>query len=146
MPKQASDNSVKRDSRMRASRDAIDSLVSRYETVQAAEVGQILHRNADRSGRQAEALREDDQLIGFLVESQYHFPTFQFDRESGRIKDLVLYANKKLGASKDPYGALSWWETPIRMAEAQSPLDLLLAGKLSEKLVDNAFRALQMGM
>lgn len=126
--------------------DAIESLTSKYETIKAGEVGQILYPNASQSRGRVQSLRENDQLLGFQIGSHYHFPVFQFDLEKNCIKELVVYANKKLKVSKDPYGALSWWETPVRMARGVTPLQLLVKGELTQKFIDNVFASYRAGM
>ncbi|MFF1945116.1 hypothetical protein ACFVWF_23600 [Rhodococcus qingshengii] len=42
-----------------------------------------------------------------------------------------------LNAETDPWGAIAWWETPIRIAGAKTPLELLARGQLTTKLVDH---------
>lgn len=127
-------------------RTMIESMVSRHATVSIDRVGQCLFPAETRLIDRIQDLREDDHLLGFRLGSRDQFPAFQFDWERRCIKEMVVYANRKLGVSRDPYGSLAWWETPIRMANEMTPLQLLSKNDLNQTLIDNVFASYRAGM
>ncbi len=66
------------------------------------------------AGTQAEfeEHRHRSQLIGLPSQDGYRYPKFQFDLQQGDIYEVVGEVNELLGASRDPWGAASWWLYP----------------------------------
>lgn len=125
---------------------AIEALISDCPMLKSGQVGRILYPHASQSRGRIQAMREADSVIGIKYGSHYKFPEFQFDIMKGCVKEPVEYANKKLQASKDPYGALSWWKTPVRMGDGLSPLELLEKDALNRTFIDNLFASHRLGM
>ncbi|MBY6382345.1 hypothetical protein HG717_00130 [Rhodococcus erythropolis] len=87
----------------------------------------------------AQKRRQVGELLGLPVGSRpdYRYPEFQLDRDQHKVKDVVVYANKKIRALDDPYGAASWWLTKSDLLDGRSPLADLESGDLTEIAVDN---------
>lgn len=115
------------------------SVFDRLATLTSSEVGRILSPSSAGNRAVAQKKRQAGELIGLPVGSRpdYRYPEFQLDRDNHKVKDLVVYANKKIRALDDPYGAASWWLTKSDLLDGRSPLEDLDAGDLTEIAIDN---------
>ncbi len=114
-----------------------ESLRRRLSCIRSAEAANLLYRNHSDAELRLEALRGAFSLIRLPHGPNWEYPTFQFDIAARAVIPIVTHANADLKAEIDPWGALAWWETPIRIAGTQTPLELLARGQLTTKLVDN---------
>ena len=109
-------------------------LLSAVETVDAEEVHAILSSGDPRglATRCAEG-----QLIVLRGAGVDRYPAFQFDRKRSEIVDVAAYANAKVGAATDPWGAADWWRTPSRVLGDRSPMDVLTEYELTRAHIDS---------
>ncbi|MDJ0105441.1 hypothetical protein QM646_03430 [Rhodococcus erythropolis] len=114
-----------------------ESLRRRFSCIRSAEAANLLYRNHSDAELRLEALSGAFSLIRLPRGLNWEYPAFQFDIAARAVIPIVTYANADLKAEIDPWGALAWWETPIRIAGTQTPLELLARGQLTTKLVDN---------
>ncbi|MFI7163842.1 hypothetical protein ACIBM3_15430 [Rhodococcus erythropolis] len=113
------------------------SLRRRFSCIRSAEAANLLYPNHSDAELRLEALRGEVSLIRLPHGPNWEYPTFQFDIAARAIIPIVAYANADLKAETNPWGALAWWETQIRIAGTQTPLELLARGQLTTRLVDN---------
>lgn len=118
------------------------SVFDRLTTLTSSEVGKILSPRSAENRAVTQKRRQAGELLGLPVGSRpdYRYPEFQLDRDHHKVKDVVIYANKKIRALDDPYGAASWWLTTSDLLDGRSPLEDLEAGDLTEIAVDNLTR------
>lgn len=109
----------------------------RFQRMSTSEASNLLYPNHSDAELRPESLRGQVSLIRLPRGLNWEYPAFQFDIAARAVIPIVAYANADLKAETDPWGALAWWETPIRIAGAQTPLELLVRGQLTTKLVDN---------
>ena len=109
-------------------------LLSDVETVDADEARTLL-TVAGRAPNLA-ALCADGQLMVLKGEAVDRYPAFQFDRKHSETAGIVAYANTKVGAATDPWGAADWWRTPSRVLGDRTPMDVLTAGELTRVHID----------
>lgn len=114
-----------------------ESLRRRFSCIRSAEAANLLYPNHSDAELRLESLRGEVSLIRLPLGLSWEYAAFQFDVAARAVIPIVAYANADLKAETDPWGALAWWETPIRIAGAQTPLELLARGQLTTKLVDN---------
>lgn len=108
-------------------------LLSAVETVDAEEAQTIL----TAPGRPDLAtLCMNGELLVLRGAGADRYPAFQFDRERSELADVVTYANIRVGAATDPWGAADWWRTPSRVLGDRSPMDVLTGGELTRAHVD----------
>lgn len=105
--------------------------------VSDTEAANLLYPNHSDAELRLESLRGEGALIRLPRGLNWEYPKFQFDLAAGAVIPIAAYANVDLKAETDPWGALAWWATPIRIAGAQTPLELLARGQLTTRLVDN---------
>ncbi|MEV6556397.1 Abi family protein [Nocardia sp. NPDC051756] len=118
-------------------------ILRQFECIGTADVGLIIDASPN-SKRRASAVRYHrarNELIGLPVANTYRFPVFQFDTASARINPLVAYTNVALGARDDPWGAATWWGAPNINVNNATPIDSLLAGTLTQLMIDTALTA-----
>lgn len=127
-----------------AKKSVLDSL----EVIDSKEVARILAPTGAAVRSVAQKRRTAGDLIGLPVGSRpnYRFPIFQFDTQRHKIHDVVVHANRRLDVNEDPYGAASWWLTPVDLLDGNSPLEDLEAGDLTEIAVDNVIDHARQGM
>lgn len=114
-----------------------ESLRRRFSCIRSAEAANLLYPYHSDAELRLESLRGEGALIRLPRALNWEYPKFQFDLAAGAVIPIAAYANVDLKAETDPWGALAWWETPIRIAGAQTPLELLARGQLTTRLVNN---------
>lgn len=124
----------------------VEALRHRFAWISSVEVATMLYSNDSDALDRVEVLCTRAPLIAVSDGENWEFPVFQFDREAGAVVPIVAYANRKMKADTEPWGALSWWETPIRLGGGKTPLELLAGGGLNEKFIDNVFASYRLGM
>lgn len=124
----------------------VEALRHRFAWISSVEVATMLYSNDSDALDHVEVLRTREPSIAVSDGENWEFPVFQFDREAGAVVPIVAYANGKMKADTDPWGALSWWETPIRLGGGKTPLELLASGGLNERFIDNIFASYRLGM
>jgi hypothetical protein len=124
----------------------VESLRRRFAWISSVEASTIVDSNDSDALNHLEVLRTSAPLIAVSDAGKWELPVFQFDREAGVVIPIVAYANRKMKAATDPWGALSWWETPIRLGGGKTPLELLAGGGLNEQFIDNVFASYRLGM
>jgi len=136
-------------SKQRADLDtAKKSVLDSLEVIDSKEVARILAPTSAAPRSVAQKRRAAGDLIGLPVGARpnYLYPIFQFDVQRHKIHDIVRYANRCLYVNKDPYGAASWWLTPVDLLDGKSPLEDLEAGDLTEIAIDNVINHARQGM
>lgn len=113
-----------------------EMLRRRFQRISTSEAANMLYPNHSDADLRLKALREKVSLIRLPRGLNWEYPAFQFDIAARAVIPIAAYANVDLKAETDPWGALAWWETPIRIAGAQTPLELLARGQLTTRLVD----------
>lgn len=136
------------DSRERVRSTGRESILERFALLSPLDVSRILAPTSKPTRSVAQKRRAVGELIGLPVGARpdYHYPDFQLDAATHQIKPLVKYANKRLDAKADPYGAASWWLTASDLLDGHSPLEELENGQLTEIAVDNLLDAARRGM
>lgn len=114
-----------------------EMLRRRFQRISTSEAANLLYPNHSDAELRLESLRGQVSLIRLPRGLNWEYPAFQFDIAARAVIPIVTYANADLKAEIDPWGALAWWVTPIRIAGAQTPLELLARGQLTTRLVDN---------
>lgn len=114
-----------------------ESLRRRFSCIRSAEAANLLYPNHSDAELRLESLRGQVSLIRLPRGLNWEYPAFQFDIAARAVIPIVAHANADLNAETDPWGTLAWWVTPIRIAGAQTPLELLARGQLTTRLVDN---------
>lgn len=114
-----------------------EMLRRRFQRMSTSEASNLLYPNCSDTEFRLESLRGQVSLIRLPRGLNWEYPAFQFDIAARAVIPIVAYANADLKAETDPWGTLAWWVTPIRIAGAQTPLELLTQGQLTPKLVDN---------
>ncbi|MGW4337525.1 hypothetical protein ACWEK5_32650 [Rhodococcus koreensis] len=124
------------------------SVLDALEVIDSKEVAAILAPTSEPIRSVAQKRRKAGELIGLPIGARpdYRYPLFQFDRARHQIHDLVKYANRRLAAAEDPYGAASWWLTATEILDGRSPLEDLEAGELTEIAIDNVLDVARRGM
>lgn len=124
----------------------VEALRRRFAWISSVEVATMLYPNDSDALDRVEVLCAREPLIAVSDGENWEFPVFQFDREAGAVVPIVAYANRKMKADTDPWGALSWWETPIRLGGGKTPLELLTGRGLNEQFIDGVFASHRLGM
>lgn len=134
--------------RERVRRTGRESILGSFELLDSIEVAEILAPTSRPTRSVAQKRRKAGELIGLPVSSRpdYRYPAFQLNRTQHRIHPMVRYANMRLQVDGDPYGAASWWLTPVDILDGRSPMQDLEAGELTEIAVDNILDAARRGM
>ncbi len=114
-----------------------EMLRRRFQRISTSEAANLLYPNHSDAELELESLKGEVSLIRLPLGLSWEYAAFQFDVAARAVIPIVAHANADLKAETDPWGALAWWETPIRIAGAQTPLELLARGQLTTKLVDN---------
>lgn len=110
--------------------------VSLEETLSSSEVGELLSPSGNPNRTLAKRRRQSNELLGVEISGHYRYPRFQIDALRRCIHPVVAYANSEMESSEDPWGTLDWWYTPDRILGGR-PVDLVIAGELTEEAVDN---------
>lgn len=116
--------------------------------IDSKEVARILAPTSEANRSVAQKRCAAGDLVGLSIGARpnYLYPTFQFDTQRHKIHDVVRHANRRLYVDRDPYGAASWWLTPVDSLDGNSPLKDLEAGDLTVIAVDNAIDHTRQGM
>lgn len=114
-----------------------EMLRRRFQGISTSEAANMVYPNHSDAELRLESLRGEVSLIRLPHGPNWEYPAFQFDLAARAVIPIVAYANADLNAETDPWGTLAWWVTPIRIAGAQTPLELLARGQLTTRLVDN---------
>lgn len=110
--------------------------LSLEETLSSSEVGELLSPSGNPNRTLAKRRRQSNELLGIEISGHYRYPRFQIDALRRCIHPVVAYANSEMESSEDPWGTLDWWYTPDRILGGR-PVDLVIAGELTEEAVDN---------
>lgn len=134
--------------RDRAREAGRESILESFELLDSMQVAEVLAPTSRPTRSVAQKRRKAGELIGLPVSARpdYRYPAFQLDRERHRIHPLVRHANRRLDVEHDPYGAASWWLTPVSILDGRSPLEDLEAGELTDIAIDNILDAGRRGM
>lgn len=124
------------------------SILDSLEMVDSKEVARILAPTSEANRSVAQKRRAAGDLIGLPIGTRpnYLYPAFQFDTQRHKIHDVVRHANRRLYVDRDPYGAASWWLTPVDFLDGNCPLEDLEAGNLTVIAVDNVIDHARQGM
>ncbi|NMM89659.1 hypothetical protein B2J88_35890 [Rhodococcus sp. SRB_17] len=114
-----------------------EALRQRFSSISSIEAAKILYPNESDAIPRLEVLRGEGSLIRLPDGPTWEFPEFQFDFNTGTLIPIVAYANRAMHADTDPWGALSLWDTPIRILAGQTLVEILLEERLTEKVIDN---------
>ena len=68
-------------------------------------------------------LRDSSEVIALRTGRTYVYPAFQISAKEHRVRPPVAQANRRLLASRDPWGALSWWVTENPRWGHRRPMD-----------------------
>lgn len=116
----------------RIEEDARADVLRSLELLSSADAGRALGSTQSDPRRVASAWRARGALLGLPLGRSVHFPAFQFDVASHRIRPGVADVNKLLNARADPWGVASWWISPSGwLDDDRSPLDLAVAGDVN---------------
>jgi len=110
------------------------------ETLSSSEVGVLLSPTRRPNRTIAQHRREHHELLGVKIGNQYRYPSFQIDGQRRQIRPEVMYANTRLEAGADPWGALDWWYSPDPGLDDRLPVDVATRGELTQEMVDFALR------
>lgn len=116
------------------------------DTFSSSEVGEILSPTGKGLRTIAKKRRDANMLLGVKVGNQYRYPKFQFDVPRRMIIPVIAYANQEWESSADPWGTLEWWYSPEDSFGDHRPIDLVAAGKLTTKMIDEAVARMGVGM
>ncbi|WP_182262023.1 hypothetical protein [Rhodococcus sp. UFZ-B548] len=119
--------------------------LSLEETLSSSEVGELLSPSGNPNRTLAQRRRQSNELLGVEISGYYRYPRFQIDALRRCIHPVVAYANSEMESSEDPWGTLDWWYTPDRILGGR-PVDLVIAGELTEEAVDNTLAFGSRGM
>lgn len=124
------------------------SILDSLEMINSKEVARILAPTSEANRSVAQKRRAAGDLIGLPIGTRpnYLYPAFQFDTQRHKIHDVVRHANRRLYVDSDPYGAASWWLTPVEVLDWNSPFEDLEAGNLTVIAVDNVIDHARQGM
>ncbi len=89
-----------------------------------------------------DSLREKSELIGLPRQGSYSYPAFQFNTDTGRLREEVAEINRHLGANQDPWGVATWWYMGNERLNAP-PVEILKCGERSAALLTAARAAVQ---
>lgn len=106
------------------------------ETLSSGEAGRLLSPSGKPNRSVTQRRRQNNELLGVEIGGHYRYPRFQIDASKHRIHPVVAYANSEMESSEDPWGTLDWWYTTDRILGGR-PVDLVIAGELTEEAVDN---------
>lgn len=119
--------------------------LSLEETLSSSEVGELLSPSGKPNRALAQRRRQSNELLGVEISGHYRYPRFQIDALRRCIHPVVAYANSEMESSEDPWGTLDWWYTPDRILGGR-PVDLVIAGELTEEAVDDTLAFGSRGM
>ena len=105
--------------------EAKRALLAEAEKLSAADVSRLLGSRSDNPRQYASRLRSNGELLALPVANQYVYPAFQIDVRRKRVHPEIKMVGDLLSAADDPWGVLSWWESPNSRIGDRRPRDLL---------------------
>lgn len=111
--------------RARIAGEAKRALVTHDALLTAAQVSELLGSRSDNPRQYANRLRLAGELLAIPHANKYVYPAFQFDVRRKRVHPEIAMVGGLLGAAADPWGVLSWWQTPNARIGDRRPRDLL---------------------
>jgi len=101
------------------------ALVTAGDTLSAADVSRLLGSRSDNPRQYANRLRSEGALLAIPVANKYVYPAFQIDVRRKRVHPEIKLVGELLGAADDPWGVVSWWESPNSRIGDRRPRELL---------------------
>jgi hypothetical protein len=111
--------------RARIAGEAKLALIAEEEMLSGAEVSTLLGSRSENKRQYANRLRAERELLAVQRANQYAYPAFQIDRVRKRVYPEVKLVGRLLDAADDPWGVLSWWQSPNPRIGDRRPRDLL---------------------
>jgi len=105
--------------------EAKRALVTAGDTLSAADVSRLLGSRSDNPRQYANRLRSEGALLAIPVANKYVYPAFQIDVRRKRVHPEIKLVGELLGAADDPWGVVSWWESPNSRIGDRRPRELL---------------------
>lgn len=111
--------------RARIAGEAKRALVTDDELLTGTAVSKLLGSRSDNQRQYANRLRSEGELLAIPRANQYVYPAFQIDVRRKRVHPEITIVSGLLGAANDPWGVLSWWQSPNPRIGDRRPRDLL---------------------
>jgi len=111
--------------RARIAGEAKRSLVTDDKLLTGAAVSKLLGSRSENPRQYANRLRQAGDLLAIQNANQYFYPAFQFDVLRKVVYPEVAMVGRLLDAANDPWGVLSWWQSPNARIGDRRPRDLL---------------------
>jgi hypothetical protein len=111
--------------RGRLAGEAKRSLATNDTLLTGAAVSKLLGARSEDPRQYANRLREAGGLLAIQKADQYVYPAFQFDVVRKMVYTEVVMVGRLLDAAHDPWGVLSWWQSPNARIGDRRPRDLL---------------------
>jgi hypothetical protein len=111
--------------RARIAGEAKRSLVTDDKLLTGAAVSKLLGSRSENPRQYASRLRQAGALLAIPSTNQYVYPAFQFDVLRKVVYPEIAMVGRLLDAANDPWGVLSWWQSPNARIGDRRPRDLL---------------------
>lgn len=111
--------------RARITGEAKRSLVTDDKLLTGAAVSELLGSRSENPRQYANRLRQAGDVLAIPSANQYVYPAFQFDVRRKTVYPEIAMVGRLLDAVNDPWGVLSWWQSPNARIGDRRPRELL---------------------